>query len=119
MSLQLSSEASLQRSEFLGRSTGDRFHPDLARLTSLLQIPFDRRSGHAKELDDICPLISLSDRSKHPFSQIVRGGFHDFLLFLLAWFSAFSFPSITGSGFLHDAVGSIFSATAIRLSTGA
>ncbi len=95
MSLQLRYQASLQGSEFLGGPTRNRFHTHLSCLASLLQIPFDRGPGHAKQLDDVGALIPLIDRSKHPFSHILRIGFHRIPPFYICLLLYSSFHSIT------------------------
>jgi hypothetical protein len=68
MGLQLGEQAGLQGSEFLGRSAWMRFRRDSAGLTPLLEVAFDRRSGHPKHLDDVATLISLIDSTKDAFS---------------------------------------------------
>src|SRR5712692_4243386 len=95
MGLQLSHQVSLQGSKFLGRATRNRFDVHCSGFPSLLQVAFDRGPGHAKQLDDISALISLIDGSKHPFSQILRIGFHWLPPFGACLLLAYSFHSIT------------------------
>src|SRR5690242_17598015 len=69
-----------------------RLRLDFSCLTSLLEIAFDRGSGHPKYFDDVLALISLIDGTKDAFSQIGRIRFHrlppfDACLLLLALLS--------------------------------
>src|SRR5438874_9506599 len=76
MSLQLSYQVGLQGREFLGRPTRNRFDVHCSGFPSLLQVAFDRGSGHAKQFDDVSALVALIDGSQHSFSQILRIRFH-------------------------------------------
>src|SRR5713226_7053610 len=104
MGLQLSHQVSLQGSEFLGRATRNWFDVHCSGFPSLLQVAFDRGPGHAEQLDDVITLVSLIDCSKHPFSQILRIGFH--------WLPPFGACLLLSSPFILS-LGSRFLPTAV------
>src|SRR5713226_5187083 len=106
MGLQLSHQVSLQGSEFLGRATRNWFDVHCSGFPSLLQVAFDRGPGHAEQLDDVITLVSLIDCSKHPFSQILRIGFH--------WLPPFGACLLLSSPFILS-LGSRFLPTAEEL----
>ncbi len=100
----MSRQLSLQGSEFLGGSARNRFDVHCSGFTSLLQVACDRRSGHTKQLDALSALISLIDCSKHPFSHIVRIGFHLLPPFGVCLLHLSPFILSLGSRFLPAAV---------------
>src|SRR5436190_20958261 len=118
MSLQLSYQVGLQGREFLGRPTRNRFDVHGSGFPSLLQVAFDRGSGHAKQFDDVSALVALIDGSQHSFSQILRIRFHwlppiDACLLLVS-----PFILSLGSRLLPTAVGTVLTAYSHALPFG-
>lgn len=105
MGLQLCHQLRLQGREFLGRTTRNRFDGHGSGFASLLQIAFDGGSGHPKQLNNVSALVPLIDGSKHPFSQILRIGFHGLPPFNACLLLGSPFMISLGSRFLLTAVG--------------
>ena len=71
MRLQLGNDPGLQGSAFLGRSHWNRLGEEASRLSSLLEIAFERRQGDTKHAHNPAASFPLVDGTQDFFSQIL------------------------------------------------
>jgi hypothetical protein len=78
--LQLGDQTRLQRGIFLGGSPRNRLGQHISRLSSLLEVAFERRQGDVKHVHNLSAGFPLINRSQDFCSQILGIGFHAFIL---------------------------------------